>query len=424
MLTSLRQTIAERIARDTLLAQAGFRRYWLSSIMTGFGTYIGTLAMPLCSIMLLHATPAQMGLLTACQAIPFAVLALPAGVFLDRRRKLPILIASKTIQGLSLASIPFAWWMGWLSMPWMYANAMVQGACALVGGSAEQIFITFLVGRERIIEAQARLTTTDSIARLVGPGLGGLLVQWLTAPFALLVDAVGLFAAVLALRKVDSRELAPVPSGQHPLHDMKEGLLFIWRQPLLRTLAAGVGCWHLLFYGYAALQILYATRELGMSAGMLGAMQILGGCGVLLSSLIVKPLNRRFGPGKTMLIGLGTTATGLVLLPCVPPMLFGSPYGSAAAACCVTFIFDCGVMLFLLPYLGMRQRVTPDEYLGRMVSTMRFLTVSIAPIGALSAGYLAEHLSTRAALACMGAGGVLLTAAMISTRQIRSVRPA
>ena len=423
MFTYLRQTLAQRVASDALLSDSGFRRYWLSSIMTSFGTHIGALALPLCSIMLLHATPAQMGLLTACQAIPFAVLALPAGVWLDRTRKQPVLLAGRALQGLSLASISLAWWLDWLAMPWMYVVAMVQGACAVVGGGAELIFLTFLVGRDRMIDAQARLTTTDSVSRLLGPGIGGLLVQWLTAPFALLVDAAGLLASAWTLSKVTTKEPAPVPSGQHPLHDMHAGLLFIWRQPLLRTLAWGAGIWHLLFYGYAALSVLFVTRELGMSAGMLGAMQVLGGCGVLLSSFVVRPLTKRYGPGKAMLVGTAATSMGFVLMPCVPAMLGGSAYGSAAAAAAITFFFDCGVMLFFLPYLSLRQKVTPDEYLGRMVSTMRFLTLATAPLGALAAGYLAEHFSTRIALACVGAGGVLLTASMLASREIRSVRP-
>jgi MFS family permease len=423
MLSSLRRSLADKFASDPLLAQAGFIHYWLSSILTSFGTHIGALGMPLCSIMLLHATPAQMGLLTACQAIPFAVLALPAGVWLDRRRKLPILLASKLLQGLSLASIPLAWWLGWLTMPWMYDVAIVQGACSVVGGGAEQIFLTFLVGRERMIEAQARLTTTDSISRLVGPGLGGLLVQWLTAPFALAVDAAGLLASGWTLSKVKTAEPQPAPSGRHPLQEMHDGFRFIWRQPLLRSLAWGAACWHMLFYGYGALNAIFVTRDLGMSAGMMGAAQVLGGCGVLLSSFIVRPLNARFGAGRTILVGTAATTAGFVLMPCVPPMLFGSPYGSTAAAAVIAFVFDCGVMLFFLPYLSLRQKVTPDEYLGRMVSTMRFLTVATAPLGALAAGYMAEHLSVRTALACIGAGGLLLTAAMSSSRPLRSVRP-
>lgn len=423
MLSSLRQTLTDKFAGDPLLAQAGFRRYWLSSVMTSFGTHIGSLAMPLCSVMLLHATPGQMGLLTACQAIPFAILALPAGVLLDRQRKLPILLASKMLQGLSLASIPLAWWLGWLAMPWMYAVAIVQGACSVVGGGAEQIFLTFLVGRDRVIDAQAKLATTDSVSRLVGPGIGGLLVQWLSAPFALLIDAAGLLASGWTLSKVKSDEPEPVPTGRHPLQEMRDGLLFIWRQPLLRALAWGAGCWHLMFYGYGALGAIFGMRELGMSAGMIGATQVLGGCGVLLSSFIVKPLNARLGPGKTILIGTAVTSLGFALIPCIPPMLGGSPYGSAAAMAAISFFFDCGVMLFFLPYLSLRQKVTPDEYLGRMVSTMRFLTVATAPLGALAAGYLAEQFSVRAAIACIGAGGLLLTAAMCSSRPIRTVRP-
>jgi len=419
MLTTLRQ----KIASDPLLDQTGFRRYWLSSIMTSFGTHIGALALPLCAILVLHATPAQVGILTACQVVLVAVLALPAGVWLDRRRRMPLLLACKFVQGISLASVPLAWSLGWLSMGWLYAVALIQGACSVLGVGAEQIVLTFMIGRERMIDAQARLMATDSVSRLVGPGLGGLLVQWLSAPLALLVDAVGILASGWVLSRVKPNEPEPGPSEKHPLRDMLEGLTFIWRHPLLRTLAISTSIWHVLLYSYSTLLAVFATRELGMSAGMLGAVHMLGGAGVLLGSAIIRPMVRRFGGGRTVLTGVMMTTVASALLPCVPARLGGTEYGSAAAMAAVAFVFDCGLILFALPFLSMRQKVTPDELLGRTGSTMRFFTAVAAPLGALAAGYLAGSFSVRTALLGVAAGGVALTAWLLATPQLRSVRP-
>ncbi|MES2077345.1 MAG: MFS transporter [Pseudomonadota bacterium] len=400
-----------------------FRRYWFSSVLNGFGSQISALALPLCSALMLRATPSQMGTMVACQAIPFALFALPAGVFLDRNRKFPILLGSELVQALTLACIPLAYWFGLLSMHWMYAVAFVMGICSVVGGGAEQIFLTHLIGREGLTDAQSKLAASDSISRLLSPGVAGILIQWLTAPYAIVVNAVGFLISLLNLRQISVRDPLPAPSDKHPLRDIRDGFSFIWGQPLLRTLAWSAACWHLLFYGYAALVILLATRELGMSAGVLGTAQMVGGVGVLISSMALKPLNRRVGAGVTILIGIAGTTLCFVLMPTIPPALFGSRAASTAAFAAMSLFFDCGVMLFFMPYMSLRQKVTPDAFLGRMISTMRFLTVATAPLGALAAGYAAEHVGIRAAMAGVGAGGVLLTAAMALSKPLRGVRP-
>jgi hypothetical protein len=376
----------------------------------------------LCSVLLLKASPAEMGMLGAASAMPFALLALPAGVFLDRNRKLPVLLASKAIQATALASIPAAWWLGVLTIHWMYAVSFICGGCNVVGGGAEQIFLTNLIGRDRLTDAQSKFAATDSASRLIAPGMAGILIQWLTAPYAVLLNAFGFVASILLLRNIDANDPKPAPSHKHPLRDIHDGFLFIWGQSLLRTLAWAAGAWHMLFYGYAALHVLFATRELGMSAGMLGVAQMVGGVGVLISSLLLKPLNRRYGAGGTMLIGIGLCAFAFAATPTIPANLFGLPMASAMACAAMSFFLDCGVMLFLMPYTIMRQKVTPDQYLGRMVSTMRFLTVAVAPIGALAAGYIGEHFSIRTGLACVAAGGIVLTVVLALSATMREAR--
>ncbi|MQA42705.1 MFS transporter [Rugamonas sp. FT29W] len=412
MFTAFHRHLRNKFAHDALLRNGDFMRYWSSSILNGFGSYISALALPLCSVLLLHATPSQMGMLGAAAAIPFALLALPAGVLLDRNRKLPVLLCSKAVMALTLGSIPLAYWLGLLSIEWMYVVSFIGGACSVVGGGAEQIFLTNLIGRDRLTDAQSKFAATDSASRLIAPGVAGVLIQWLTAPFAVLLNAIGFVVSILLLRNLKANDPKPAPSHQHPLRDIHDGLRFIWGQPLLRTLAWGAGVWHMLFYGFAALSVLFATRELGMSAGMLGATQMIGGIGVLLSSLLLKPLNNRFGAGTTMLIGIGLTAFAFAAMPMIPANLFGSPTASAVACGSLSLFLDCGVMLFFMPYMTMRQKVTPDAYLGRMVSTMRFLTVATAPVGALAAGYIGEHFSIRTGMACVAVGGIVLTATM------------
>jgi len=411
-----------QLGSDQQLRNSDFRRFWFSSILTNFGAQITLLALPICAALLLHATPSQMGTLAALGSLPFLLFGLPVGVLLDRSRRLPVMLCSDAMVALSLASVPLAWWQGWLDMHWMYAVEFVLGTGLVVGGGAEQIFVTFLVGRDGLIDAQSKFAATESASRLLGPGLAGILVQALGAPFAILCNVAGFTVSIWNLRRIRAREPQPVPPESHVLRDMLAGLAFVWRHPTLRLLAWTSACWHLLFYGYMALYVLFATRVLGMSAGMMGTAQMLGGVGVLASSVLLKPLTKRFGSGGTVVIGLCASALGFMLMPAIPRDLLGSGTASAAAYAVVVFWLDCGATLFFLPYLALRQRVTPDAFLGRMTSTMRFMTVAMAPVGAAGAGLLAEHIGVRGGLAVVAGGALLLTVSTLFGTRLHRIR--
>jgi hypothetical protein len=411
-----------QLATDAQLRNVDFRRFWFSSILTNFGAQITLLALPICAALLLHATPAQMGTLAAVGSLPFLLFGLPTGVLLDRSRRLPVMLASDAMVALSLASVPFAWWQGWLSVHWLYAVQFMLGTGYVVGGGAEQIFLTFLVGRDGLIDAQSKFAATESASRLLGPGIAGVLVQALGAPFAILCNVAGFSVSLWNLRQIRVREPDPHPPQSHVLHEMLEGLRFVWRQPTLRLLAWTSACWHFLFYGYTALYVLFATRVLGMSPGVMGTAQMLGGVGVLASSVLLKPLTRRFGSGGTVVAGLCASSIGFILMPAIPHDLFGRPAASAIAYAVVVFWLDCGGTLFFMPYLALRQRVTPDAFLGRMTSTMRFMTVATAPLGAAGAGLLAERFGIRGGLGCVAVGAALLTSSTWFGTRLRHIR--
>jgi hypothetical protein len=415
-------TFLRKLGSDPQLRNPDFCRFWFSSILTNVGAQITLLALPICAALLLHATPAQMGTLAALGSLPFLLFGLPVGVLLDRSRRLPVMLCSDAMVALSLASVPVAWWMGWLNIHWLYAVEFVLGTGYVVGGGAEQIFVTFLVGRDGLIDAQSKFAATESGSRLLGPGLAGVLVQALGAPFAILCNVAGFVVSIWNLRRIRAREPQPVAPEAHVLRDMLAGLGFVWRQPVLRLLAWTSACWHLLFYGYMALYVLFATRELGMSPGMMGTAQMLGGVGVLASSVLLKPFTKRFGSGGTIVIGLCASSIGFMLMPAIPRGLFGSSAASAMAYAVVVFWLDCGATLFFLPYLALRQRVTPDAFLGRMTSTMRFMTVAMAPVGAAGAGLLAQRIGVRGGLAVVAAGALLLTLGTLFGTKLHRIR--
>lgn len=411
-----------RLRHDPQLRDVDFRRFWFSSILTNFGAQITLLALPICAALLLHATPAQMGTLAAVGSLPFLLFGLPTGVLLERSRRLPVMLCSDAMVALGLLSVPLAWWQGWLSVHWIYAVQFVIGTGYVVGGGAEQVFLTFLVGREGLTDAQSKFGATESASRLLGPGLAGLLVQVLGAPVAILCNVAAFGVSIANLRRIRRPEPQPHAPQSHLLRDMLEGLRFVWRHPTLRLLGWIAAFWHLLFYAYTALYVLFATRDLGLSPGTMGTAQMLGGVGVLASSMLLKPLTARFGSGGTTVIGLYSSAIGFVLMPLIPRDLFGSAAASACAYAVVVFWLDCGAMLFFLPYLALRQRVTPDAFLGRMTSTMRFLTVAMAPVGAAGAGLLGERLGVRGGLGVVAAGAILLTIATLFATRLRHVR--
>jgi hypothetical protein len=214
---------------------------------------------------------------------------LPVGVLLERSRRLPVMLCSDAMVAISLATVPLAWWQGWLSIHWLYAVEFVLGTGYVVGGGAEQVFLTFLVGRDGLIDAQAKFGATESASRLLGPGLAGILVQALGAPFAILCNVGGFMASILNLRRIQVREPQPEAPQSHALRDMLDGLAFVWRQPTLRLLAWTSAFWHLLFYGYTALYVLFATRVLGLSPGPWARPRCWAGSGVLAARCCSSP---------------------------------------------------------------------------------------------------------------------------------------
>jgi len=419
---AIASALADKLRGDVLLRNKDFRLFWLSTTLNGFGGQVSSMAIPLCAALLLNASPLQMGLLAAMQSLPFALFALPAGVMLDRSRKKPVLLSSKSIAALALVSIAIAHGLGVLSIPWLYCVAFLLGTNFVFGGSAEQIFLTSVVGRSGLIAAHSRFAASDSAARLIGPGVAGALVQLMSAPLTVLVTAATLAASIATMRTIMAADPLPEPSDSHPVRDMLNGLAFIWGHPLLLPFAWGVGVWQMLFAAYTSMGILFATRELGLSPSILGIVHAMGGLGLLASAVLMQRMIRRHGRGPTMLIGLVATVACFILTAALPARLFGSAWASVIAYGALLFLLDFGMMLFILPYIALRQEVTPDHFMGRIVSTMRFLTVASAPLGALASGMVAEQFGIRASLIGVAAAACLLTVFMFAASPLRGLK--
>ncbi len=383
---------------DDLLRDAVYRRLWLSILISSFGGQITMLALPLTAAVLLHATPTQMGLLTAMELAPFALFSLPAGVWLDRVRKLPVYVTGEALVALILASVPAVWALGWLGMPYLYCVGFAIGCVFVTAGTAAQIVLTQVVPRERLVEAHAKNALAGSAAEVAGPGVAG-------APVALLVDALLLAFSVLILRGLRIQE-PPGALVRAPFWPaLRAGLRFVARVRLLVVMAVLVGVWQLCHHSAMVVQILYATRELGLNERQVGLCYIGVGLGTVVAGAFGPRLARRLGVGRTLLLGMAINGLGWLQLALVPAGRWG-----VAAFVLMLVCFGAGAVLIFINFLALRQAVTPQPLLGRMTSTMRWLILLPAAPGALLGGWLGEHLGLRWALAAGGLGAMAAAA--------------
>lgn len=418
-MTSLLQAIRSRfaLAPEDLLRDATYRRLWVSILISSFGGQVTMLALPLTAAVLLHATPTQMGLLTAMEIVPFVLFSLPAGVWLDRVRKLPVYVGGETLLAFAVASVPLAWWQDWLSMPWLYVIGFVIGTIYTTAGTAAQIVLTQVVARERLVEAHAKNALATSGAEVAGPGLAGALIKVVGAPMALLVDAVLLLASAAILRGIRIIEVQRPHAAPHFWRDLRAGVRFVARHPLLVSLAVAVGLWQMCHHAAMVVQILFATRVLGLSEQAVGLAYVGMGVGTIVASMLGHRVSRRIGPGPCLVLGFAVCGSGWALLALAPAGAFG-----IAAFVLMLLLFSAGAVLIFINFLALRQAVTPAPLLARMTSTMRWLILIPAGPGALLGGWLGEHVGLRAALGFAGGGALLLAAAAWRVATIRGVR--
>jgi MFS family permease len=406
-----------RLPADDLLRDAIYRRLWTSILISSFGGQVTMLALPLTAAVLLHATPIQMGLLTAMEIAPFVLFSLPSGVWLDRVRKLPVYVAGETLLAFVVASVPFAWWMDWLSMGWMYACGFLLGTIFTTAGTAAQIVLTQVVARDRLVEAHAKNALATSGAEVAGPGLAGALIKLVGAPLALLVDAVLLLVSAAILRGVVVVEDLRPRADAHFLRDLRAGVRFVVRHRLLVALACAVGVWQMCHNAAMVVQILFATRTLGLSEQAVGLSYMGMGAGTVVASVFGNRISRRIGPGPCLVLGFAVCGAGWLLLAVAPVGALG-----IAAFALMLMLFSTGAVLVFINFLALRQAVTPPHLLGRMTSTMRWLILIPAGPGALLGGWLGEQFGLRSALAFAGGGALLLALLAWRAPVIRNVR--
>ncbi|MFF8830883.1 MFS transporter [Streptomyces sp. NPDC015131] len=364
-----------------------------------FGAHVTLVALPLVAVLELDAPAFQVGLLTAAETAAFLLIGLPAGAWVDRMRKLPLMIRADAVRALAMASIPAAAVADVLTMAQLYAVALVTGVATVFFDVAHQSFLPHLLPKEHLVRGNGALETVRSSAQVTGPGIGGGLVQLLGAPLAVAADALGYVLSALFLRGIARTEPRPEPAPGASLRaEIGEGLRFVLGRPLLRVIAVTTGLGNFLTAVLMATQTVYLVRVLGLAPGAVGLVLSAGAAGGLLGALVAGPLAARLGQARIILLSVLVTGPFALLWP------LSERVGGAALFALGSGVVFLGAVVYNVAQVSFRQALCPPRLLGRMNATLRFLMWGTLPLGALAGGALADGFGARTALLCCAVG--------------------
>ncbi len=396
-----------------------FLKLWTGQSVSAFGTQVTQLALPLAAALTLHAGAFDMGLLTAASMAAFIFLSLPAGVWTDRRRRLKrVALAADLGRGLLLATVPVAAIAGRLTLLQLVLVALATGCLDVFFRLSYWSYIPRLVARQHLTEANSRLMTSESLARLAGPGAAGVLVQALTAPIAIAVDAVSYFisaVAFLAIRTPESDFERPL--RQSALREIREGFTVV-RDPVQRAILGSATTLNFFGLGMTAIQVLFAIRDLRLSPVLLGSAISLASAGALLGALAAPWAARRFGQDRAIVLSALLFPVSLALMP----LAAGPPLLAALMLATAEFVGGVGVMVFDVNSAALRQKITAPHLMGRTSAVMQFVTQSAKPLGSLLGGLLGQQIGLRPTLWVMAIGGLAILPWVLSSPLIRGRR--
>jgi MFS family permease len=387
-----------------LLSGADFRNLWLGQTVSLFGDQVTLIALPLAAVLVLHANAAEMGYLTAAELIPHLLFSLPAGAWLERvEQRRWVMIAADVGRAALLASIPIAYALDALTFAQLYAVAFLAGTFAVVFDISYMTLYVSVTKREDYVEANSLLNGSRAFSFVAGPSLGGVLVQLLSAPATLLVDAFSYVASAIFLGRIRAKEPPLEPAEGGMFAQVKEGMRFIFRHDILRPSLISVATLNFFNFVFAALFILYATRELHVRAGALGLVLGAGAVGGMIGALVTGRLSRRLGIGPAFVLGMVLFPAPLLLVP-----LAGGPKSVVLAMLfAAEFLSALGVMILDITAGAIIVAFTPDRLRSRATGALRFVNFGVRPLGALAGGALGSAFGLRPTLWFAAAAGVL-----------------
>jgi MFS family permease len=382
-----------RTSRLGLFRDHDFSQLFVADTISQLGSQVSILALPLVAVLSLHASPLQVGVLAACETAAFLLVGLPAGAWVDRMRRRDVLIAGDLGRAVVLGSVPLAWWGGILSMPQLYVVALLVGVLTVFFDVAYQSYLPHLVGRDRLVEGNAKLEAVRGVNQIAGPAIAGFVIKLLTPPVAIAADAISFVGSALFVGLIRKREPRPERGPDaHLGREIAEGLRFVLSNRLLRSIAMCTGSSNLLGSMSGAMTIVLLAGVLKLDPGTIGLFFSVGAIGGLVGAFVATSIARWLGQGPTIWISLAVTSPFGLLLPMAQRgwMLWVAAVGLT--------VYWFGGVVYNVIQVSFRQGLTPERLLGRMNATMRFLVWGTMPIGGLLGGVLGQQLGVRETL--------------------------
>jgi MFS family permease len=406
------------MSSDSLWRSADFNRLWLAQGTSFLGSQVTALALPLTAVLLLNASPMEMGILGASAFAPFLMLGLFAGVYIDRRNRRPILIAADLGRAGLLILVPLAAFLGMLRLEYLYLIQFLVGTLTVFFDVAHEAYLPSVVAPDQLIEGNSKLEVTRSIAFVSGPSLAGGLIQLLTAPATILVNISSFLASAYFLFQIKKPEhISFKKNSESVWKEIREGLRFILGNRFLRPLVARTATANLFDRVMQAVYLLYVTRDLMIEPVALGFLFSTIGIGALVGALTAGWLARLIGVGRVIIAAAILGGGGSLLFPLagesvkltLPLLVAGH------------FFLGMSIPIYNINQISLRQAITPDHLRGRVTASGRFLTWGPLPIGWLLGGVLGELFGLRPTL-LIGATGVMLGTLWVLLSPVRTLQ--
>lgn len=412
------------IAQSTgLWRNAAFMKLWTGQTISEFGSRITREAFPFIAVTLLAATPHELGLFGAISSITMLAFGLFAGLWVDRLSRRKLMIASDLVRLCLLLSIPIAAATGHLTMPLLIAISALMGVIGILFNSAYRAILPSLVSPDDLLDGNTKLATTDALAEVGGPAIAGILIQMLSAPIAIVVDAFSyLFSAVsfLMIRMPDTLEPIEVEiqTPESLWQEMTGGLRLIWQDPILWTLASGnaLGSFFGMFIG--TLYAFYCVHNLHLQPSEIGFLIACGGIGSLLGAWLAPHVARRYGVGRAIIGGVLITSMSAFCIP----LAEGAWLWTMVCMTAGQIVGDAAGTIYDIHAMTLRQTRTPDHLLGRANASFDFLTSAATPLGALVCGVVATLFGARVTLFIAAMGVTIVAIGMARSVALRGLK--
>jgi len=399
-----------RIRLTGLWRHPSFVLLWTGQTVSQLGSQVTLVALPLTAILAFRASPMQVGLLLAAGAAPAAVFGLLAGVWVDRVRRRALLIGCQLVLAVLTLSVPVAGWLGVLRLEHLFVLQGVGGALAVLSNTASQAHLPGLVQTVHLVEANAKLETSRSVTRIIGPSVAGTLVQLVGGPTAILVDALSFAFSAACLFRIRVPEAPPAARARRGLWaEIQEGLHLVLGHRLIRPIVVALALYNAFAAAFTAIEVLFMIRDLGLNPALVGIVLAGGGVGGVVGGVCAEQASRRFGIGRAIVVG----AILLSVAHVAAPLAIGGPLVTAPLLFGASMLANFGLVIYSVNRASLIQQLVPAHAMGRVAATQQVVIIATVPIGAVVGGMLGEALGLRPTLGLAAAGTIVATLTLL-----------